>query len=171
MVFVVILLLVLVVGVIIVLKNFLNKVGYKASQSVLKKVGLDNQSLGDKIVNGPLHKKGLAQLMNEHPGVTPEQVENIFQSVCSAVLSGTQLQGLDSAVVQKVRSGNKFAHIQSGVYTKTGIVNYKNGAVYAQSVFMEGNDQWILYIRGNFDALMNLTVTQLQISKGMQGGF
>ena len=53
MVFVFILLLVLVVGVIIVLKNFLNKVGYKASQSL-----------------------------------------------CSTVLSGTQLQGLDSAVIQ-----------------------------------------------------------------------
>lgn len=61
--------------------------------------------------------------------------------------------------------------IKNGTYTKTGLINYRQGAVYAQSVFVEGTDQWILYIRGNFDQSGNLGVTQLQISKGIQGGF
>lgn len=86
-------------------------------------------------------------------------------------MTGAPVAGVPSTMIDKIRNNGKFSHLKNGVYTKTGLINYRQGAVYAQAVFVEGTDQWILYIRGSFDQAGNLTVTQLQISKGIQGGF
>ena len=171
MVAIVIIIMVLIVAAIVVVQSFVNKGVYRAKQTVLGGAGLDHQSTCDKVVSGPLHSKGLPQMQADNPYASAEMVESRFAYVVNAVMTGTHVAGVPSYMIDKVRSNGKFSHLKNGTYTKTGIINYRQGAVYAQSVFIEGTDQWILYIRGNFDQAGNLTVTQLQISKGIQGGF
>lgn len=171
MVAIVIIIIVLVVAAIVAVQSVANKGVYRAKQTVLGSAGLDHQSICDKVISGPLHNKALAQMQVDNPYATTELVESRFAYVVNAVMTGTPIAGGSSTMIDKIRNNGKFSHLKNGTYTKTGIINYRQGAVYAQSVFVEGKDQWILYIRGNFDQTGNLTVTQFQISKGIQGGF
>lgn len=171
MVAVVIIIIVLIVAAIVVVQSVINKGVYRAKQTVLGGAGLDHQSICDKVVSGPLHNKALAQMQADNPHMSADMVENRFAGVVNAVMTGAPVAGVPSTMIDKIRNNGKFSHLKNGTYTKTGLINYRQGAVYAQSIFIEGTDQWILYTRGNFDQAGNLTVTQLQISKGIQGGF
>ncbi|MGN0395212.1 MAG: hypothetical protein ACI4EF_07605 [Coprococcus sp.] len=171
MVVIFIIAIILVVAAIVIVQTFINKGVYRAKQTAFKGVGLDYQTINDKIVSGPLHTKGLAQFQADYYSVSAQMLESKFSYVVNAVLSGTAGAGIDSGMIQKIRNSGKFKHLQNGTYIKTGIINYRQKSVYAQAVFAEGTDQWILYIRGTFDASASLTVTQLQISRGIQGGF
>lgn len=166
-----IIIIVLIVAAIVAVQTVINKGVYRAKQTVLGGVGLDHQSICDKIISGPLHNKALAQLQADNPYATAEFVESRFAYVVNAVMTGTPVAGIPSTMIDKIRNNGKFSHLKNGTYTRTGLINYRQGAVYAQAVFIEGTDQWILYIRGSFDQSGNLNVTQLQISRGIQGGF
>ena len=171
MVAIIIIIIVLIVAAIVVVQSVINKGVYRAKQTVLGGAGLDHQTICDKVISGPLHNKALAQMQADKPYATAELDESRFAGVVNAVMTGAPVAGVPSTMIDKIRNNGKFSHLKNGVYTKTGLINYRQGAVYAQAVFVEGTDQWILYIRGSFDQAGNLNVTQLQISKGIQGGF
>lgn len=163
-----ILILIILVVLFIFISIKIDKIKYRAKQTILGRVGLSNSSINESI-NNVQETNALKKIALDYPNFTEEYLKNTLYTFAIDVVNGKNNGFMEDKALGKINS-NSLQKYRTLNFVRISILGYKKNMLSCQAIFTNGRDEFNLVMM--FDIKDNLLyLNSFNTMNGVVGGF